>query len=231
MGVDDTLKKKDEPSVTSTRKAIVTLLKQHGPMDAVTLASKLSLTGMAVRQHIYELQNQQVVEYEEEARPMGRPAKLWRLTALANRWFPNGYLQLSVDLLHSIRASFGEEGLEKVLEEHKLNQKKTYQAQLSDAINLKDRLQRLSLIRMNEGYFAEVQEQEDGSYLFIQKHCPIIEAAAVCSGFCCNELELFQSVLGDHVAVERVEYILSGGSRCMYRVMEINANASLEAMR
>ncbi|ALS28015.1 transcriptional regulator [Paenibacillus sp. 32O-W] len=214
------MKKKDETSVKTTRKAIVTLLKQHGPMDAVTLASKLSLTGMAVRQHLYELQKQQVVEYEEEARPMGRPAKIWRLTALANRWFPNGYLQLSVDLLHSIRASFGEEGLWKILDDHNLTQKETYQAQLSDAINLKDRLQTLSMIRMNEGYFAEVQEQEDGSHLFVQKHCPIMEAAAVCSGFCRKELELFRSVLGDHVTVERVEYLLSGGNRCSYRITE-----------
>jgi predicted ArsR family transcriptional regulator len=218
MGVDDTLKKKDETSVTSTRKAIVTLLKQHGPMDAVTLASKLSLTGMAVRQHLYELQNQQVVEYEEEARPMGRPAKIWRLTAQANRWFPNGYLQLSVDLLISIRASFGEEGLGRVLEDHKFGQKKRYQEHLSDATNLKDKLQRLSNIRMNEGYFAEVQEQEDGSTLFVQKHCPIMDAAAVCSGICRNELELFQLVLGDGVTVERVEHLLSGGSRCAFRI-------------
>ena len=73
---------------------------------------------------------------------------------------------------------------------------------------------------MNEGYFAEVQEQEDGSYLFVQKHCPIMEAAAVCSGFCRKELELFRSVLGDHVTVERVEYLLSGGNRCSYRITE-----------
>ncbi|MDQ0875791.1 putative ArsR family transcriptional regulator [Paenibacillus sp. V4I3] len=116
------MNKKDQASVTSTRRAIVTLLKQHGPMDAITLASKLSLTGMVVRQHLYELQNQQVVEYEEEARPMGRPAKIWRLTTVANRWFPNGYLQLSVDLLQSIRASFGEEGIERVLEVKNLTQ-------------------------------------------------------------------------------------------------------------
>lgn len=215
------MSKKDEASVTSTRRTIVTLLKQHGPMDAVSLASKLPLTGVAVRQHLFELQKLQVVEYEEEARPMGRPAKIWKLTAQANRWFPNGYMQLSVDLLHSIRTSFGDEGLGKILDDHKLTQKKKYQEQLSDAVNLKDRLQGLSMIRMNEGYFAEVQEQEDGSYLFIQKHCPIMEAASVCSGICRNELDLFQSLLGDSVTIERVEYLLSGGSRCIYRVTEI----------
>lgn len=214
------MNKKDQATVTSTRKAIVTLLKQHGPMDAISLASKLSLTGMAVRQHLYELQNQQVVEYEEEARPMGRPAKIWRLTTTANHWFPNGYLQLSVDLLHSVRASFGEEGMERVLEDHTLSKKKQYHEQLLDAATLKARLQKLFTIRMNEGYFAEVQEQEDGSYLFIQKHCPIIEAAAACSAICRNEFDLFQSTLGDNVTIERVEYLLSGGNRCAYRITE-----------
>ncbi|CAM3427666.1 MULTISPECIES: helix-turn-helix transcriptional regulator [Paenibacillus] len=214
------MKKKDESSVTSTRKAIVTLLKQHGPMDAVTLASKLSLTGMAVRQHLYELQKQEVVEYEEEARPIGRPAKVWRLTALANRWFPNGYLQLSVDLLHSVRATFGDEGLGRVLEDLKHNQIIKYREHLSDADSLRDRLQKLVMIRMNEGYFPEIQEQEDGSFLFVQKHCPIAEAVAVSSRFTDNELELFQSVLGDHVTIERVEYLLSDGPSYAYRITD-----------
>ena len=189
-------------------------------MDAVTLASKLSLTGMAVRQHLYELQKQEVVESEEEARPIGRPAKVWRLTALANRWFPNGYLQLSVDLLHSVRATFGDEGLGRVLEDLKHNQIIKYREHLSDADSLRDRLQKLVMIRMNEGYFPEIQEQEDGSFLFVQKHCPIAEAVAFSSRFTDNELELFQSVLGDHVTIERVEYLLSDGPSYAYRITD-----------
>lgn len=215
--------KKDQASVTSTRKTIVTLLKQHGPMDANTLASKLSLTGMAVRQHLYELQNQQVVEYEEEARPMGRPAKIWKLTSQANLWFPNGYLQLSLSLLDSIRTSFGNDGIEKILGNLQHTKEKQYIEHLSEATNLRDKLQKLFSLRMNEGYFAEVQEPEEGGFLFIQKHCPILEAANVCNGLCHKELELFQSVLGDNVVIKQVEHHLSGDSRCAYLI----TNASL----
>ncbi|MDF2650578.1 MAG: transcriptional regulator [Paenibacillus sp.] len=169
---------------------------------------------------LYELQNQQVVEYEEEARPMGRPAKMWKLTSGANDWFPNGYLQLSVSLLQSIRASFGENGMDKVLENlHQTNQQH-YHSSISNATDLQSKLHILFTLRMNEGYFAEVQEQDDGSFLFIQKHCPIIEAASACKGLCHNEMELFQSVLGDNVVIERVEYLLSGEGRCTYRVTE-----------
>jgi len=214
------MSKKDQESIKSTRKMIVTLLKKHGPMDAVSLASKLSLTGMAVRQHLYELQNQQVVEFEEEARPMGRPAKMWKLTSESNAWFPNGYLQLSVGLLHSIRASFGEVGVEKILDDLHQIQKQQYLESMSDATELQDKLQQLFKLRMKEGYFAEVQEQDDGSFLLIQKHCPILDAADACRGFCRTEMELFQFVLGDNVGIERVEYQLSGGSRCTYRITE-----------
>jgi predicted ArsR family transcriptional regulator len=86
---------------------------------------------------------------------------------LANKWFPNGYLQLSVDLLQTIQVSLGEDGIEKILEVHNVTKKKQYQEQLLDTTNLKAKLQKLFMMRMNEGYFAEVQEEEDGGYLFI----------------------------------------------------------------
>lgn len=38
---------------------------------------------MAVRQHLYGLADEKLVTSEEEARPMSRPAKLWRLTPAA----------------------------------------------------------------------------------------------------------------------------------------------------
>jgi predicted ArsR family transcriptional regulator len=216
MNEDET--KKD--SHTRTRKAIVTLLKQHGAMDVVALASKLSLTGMAIRQHLYILQKEQVVEYEEEARPMGRPAKLWRLTPEANGWFPNGYSELSVSLIHSMIEAFGEIGMDKLLEVRNHTQQEQYYEKLSGATGMREKLEKLRKIRMNEGYFAEVQDQADGSFLFVQKHCPIIDAAAVCTGLCQNELSLFRTVLGPNVDIERIEYLLSGGSRCVYKVNE-----------
>lgn len=72
---------------------------------------------------------------------------------------------------------------------------------------------------------AEIKEEDDKSLLFIEKHCPICEAAVACTDLCKNELQLFQHVLGHEVTVERVEYILSGGRSCIYRVQK-NVDAS-----
>jgi predicted ArsR family transcriptional regulator len=74
-------------------------------------------------------------------------------------------------------------------------------------------------VRTEEGYMAEVRTEEGGSYLLIENHCPICAAANACQGFCSTELDLFRSVLGPEVSVERVEHIVSGDQRCAYRII------------
>jgi len=209
--------KKKESSVR-TRRAIVDILKQHGPLDAVSLASKLSLSGMAIRQHLYSLQEEGLVEFEEEARPMGRPAKLWGLTQEANKLFPMRYSDLTISLIESMREAFGEDGLEKLLAIRNKKQLELYLDQMTDGDDLRRKLEKLSTIRTSEGYMAEIEEQDDGSLLFIEKHCPICEAATVCTGLCQNEMDLFHAILGNDVELERIEHLLTGGTRCVYKV-------------
>ena len=82
-----------------TRRALVKLLKTRGPMDAAQIASRLDLTAMAVRQHLYQLQEEKLVTAEERPVPLGRPAKYWQLTRKADRLFPDAYAELSVALI------------------------------------------------------------------------------------------------------------------------------------
>ena len=86
-------------SAVRTRRAIVNLLKQEGPMDSQMLATRLQVSAMAVRQHLYALQEEHLVTYQEEQRSMGRPAKLWQLTSDADRLFPDRYAELSLSLI------------------------------------------------------------------------------------------------------------------------------------
>ena len=74
-------------SAARTRRAMIERLKQDGPQDAGTLAAGLGVSAMAVRQHLYALAEEKLVTFNEEARPVGRPAKLWRLTEAAD-WAP-----------------------------------------------------------------------------------------------------------------------------------------------
>lgn len=211
-------KTQPQPTEVRTRRVIVHLLKQAGAMDAAELSSRLGISAMAVRQHLYALQAERLVTYQEEARNMGRPAKLWQLTPAANRLFPDGYAELTLSFIQSVVEAFGEAGLERLLEIRTRQQMEAYGLQMEGQESIEQRLQILAEIRTNEGYMAEVQPQADGSFLLAENHCPICAAATACTGLCSKELEVFQSALGENAVVERTEHIVAGARRCAYQV-------------
>ena len=208
-----------QPGERKTRRAIVKILKMQGPLGSAQLAEQLGLTPMAIRQHLYALQNEGHVEAEERPVPIGRPVKHWRLTREADQLFPEAYAELNASLIEALRDSFGEEGLDRVLVSRCARQREEYVNRIRAAASLEKKLKELARIRSEEGYMAEVRREKDGSYLLIENHCPICAAANTCQGFCSTELDLFRSVLGAEVGVEREEHIISGDRRCAYRVI------------
>ena len=207
-----------QPTTIRTRRAIVHLLKHEGPLAAQALAARLHVSAMAVRQHLYALQEEQLVTYAEAPHRLGRPAKLWQLTPAADRLFPDGYAELTLSLLTAMTEAFGEAGLAQLLARRALQQVEAYQRQMAGRDTLLQRLEALAAIRTDEGYMAEVQPQPDGSFLLLEKHCPICAAAVACTGLCGKELEVFQAVLGADIMIERTEHIVAGARRCAYRV-------------
>ncbi len=203
---------------TRTRRAIVELLKWHGPQDAQALAARLDVSAMAVRQHLYALAEEKLVTSQEEPRPMGRPAKLWQLTAAANELFPNAHADLTLSLIGAMRVAFGESGLARLVAIRTRSQIEAYRSHVPRRGPLRPRLLALARLRAEEGYMAEVQEAPDGALLLAENHCPICVAAAACTRLCAGELEVFQEVLGPDVLVERTDHILAGARRCAYHV-------------
>jgi predicted ArsR family transcriptional regulator len=217
--------KKSQTSEGKTRAAILRLLKTEGPLDSALLAQTLGLTAMAVRQHLYSLQDEKFVVAEERPGPVGRPSKYWRLTPAADRFFPTAYAELSVALLDAVSSALGAQGVESVLQSRLRQQQASYGERMSATAPLRKKLQQLARIRTEEGYMAEVKREGKTGFLFIENHCPICAAAAFCKGFCETELDLFRSVLGPDVSVERAEHILSGQRRCAYRITSAGKTA------
>jgi len=209
-----------KPLEPRTRRGLIERLKQDGAQDAGTLAATLGVSAMAVRQHLYALEGEGLVTFEEEPRPVGRPAKLWRLTPAADRFFPDGHAELTLHLLAALRETFGETGMEKLLAARTAEQIATYGSRVKPTAPLKSRLEALARIRTEEGYMAAVEAESggDGGFLLVENHCPVCAAARTCQGLCASELEVFRRVLGPDVTVERSDHILAGARRCAYRV-------------
>jgi predicted ArsR family transcriptional regulator len=201
------------------RAAVLDLVKREGPVTAETLAARLGVTAMAVRQHLSGLETEGLVTHRTAAKSRGRPAKLWCATRQADGRFPDAHSALLGDLIGHVRKTFGEEGLDRLIALRTAEQQKTYAGRMASKDGLKARLDALARMRAAEGYMAEVKrDPETGEWLLIENHCPICAAARLCTGLCREELALFQNVLGKDVRVERVSHILAGAARCAYRV-------------
>ena len=205
------------PRAAGGRAAVLDLLKREGPVDAEKLGVRLGITAMAVRQHLYALEADGLTASETKANGRGRPARLWRATEKAAAHFPDSHPALVADLIRQIHTTFGEEGLDRLLELRTVEQEKAYRARIGAGSSLKARLEALAHIRAEEGYMAEVRQDSEG-WLFVENHCPICAAARLCTGLCREELELFRRVLGEDVRIERVSHIIAGAARCGYRV-------------
>lgn len=201
-----------------SRQAILRLLKQRGPRDSESLASQLGISAMAVRQHLYALRTQKLVTYQEEQRPIGRPAKMWSLTPAAAPFFPDAHAGLTINLLNAAEQTFGEQGVKRVVSRCAEQQIETYRSRIPARASLQNRLATLISIRNEEGYMAEVQRQPDGSFLLIENHCPISAAANTCPKLCDAEFEVFRAILGVGVVIERTEHMLAGARRCVYLI-------------
>lgn len=198
----------------SVAERLMTLLKTRGEMQACDAGHLLGTTGEAARQQFVKLAKDGLVEAKAVSQGVGRPAQYWQLTAKGHAHFPDAHADLTVQLLQLIRTSLGESALDQLITSRESQTLDNYRQAMKGANSLEERLQRLTAIRTREGYMADWTLQKDGSYLFVENHCPICAAATTCQGFCRAERDVFRDVL--EANVERTEHILQGARRCAY---------------
>ena len=199
---------------------ILYMLKSRGEQTAMSVAEKLGMTSVGARKHLLNLKDSQLVEYTDRREEVGRPKRYWTLSEKGHARFPDAHSDLTLELLKSVRRVFGEEGLEKLIDDRESEAEAGYKTAMAGCDDLQARVERLAEIRKREGYMAEWRKEPDGSFLLMENHCPICAAATECQGLCRSELILFRAVLGPNVSVERLEHILTGARRCSYRITE-----------
>jgi predicted ArsR family transcriptional regulator len=185
------------------------------------MAKRLGVTPMAVRQHLAVLEGEKLVDFTDDHRKVGRPARIWRLTPNGSDGFADCHAELAVGMLQAIQRTFGDEGIERLTEERTRQQTETYRARMpGPEAPLEDRVAVLARIRREEGYMAESRQNSDGTIELVENHCSISRAARLCPKLCGAELTLFSTVLGEGVSVKRTEHILSGGRCCSYSITD-----------
>ena len=205
----------------ATSEQTLFLLKMRGPQTAQQLAVLLHVTSMGARRQLEAAHGKGLVAFEDVADKVGRPSRRWSLTDAGHARFPDRHADLTLELISQVRQLFGDEGLDKLIAAREASSEAAYRALIDSGAQLSERVASLAMARDGEGYMADAEPQPDGSVLLVENHCPICAAATACQKFCRSELAIFQRVLGDDCMVERSEYLLEGGRRCVYRIVPI----------
>lgn len=203
--------------MTDAKRRLVERLKRVDSATAAELAADFGLTDTAVRQHLESLLESDLVRrIDGVSRGRGRPAARWQLTDAAARVFPDRHVDLTLDLIESIRSELGDAALDRVIEARSRRQLNQYRGVVGTG-TVAVKVRRLADQRTAEGYLAEVVRDGDDLVL-IEHHCPICSAADACRGLCRSELDVFRGALGDDVLVSREQHLFTGDRRCSYRI-------------
>jgi len=205
----------------NTRMILMELLKRAGEADVASLAEQLGISGVAVRQHLAALERDGKIAQRSVRRPVGRPAKLYRLTEAADQAFPQANAKVALDLLAYLESMKGPEAVEKLLQARLRDLLKRYQERLKGARSWSKKLEILAEIRESEGYLCDSESapssEARGGLRLVEHHCPLSELARQHPAVCKYELELFRRLLGEP-ELRRVDHIGSGGRACVYEL-------------
>lgn len=207
-------------NLNTAQRQLLILLKTQGPQTAAVLSRELSMSNEGVRLHLVHLVGVGLVKPEHSGGRVGRPKALYHLTAAGHKTFPDTHGDLTVQILSSVYHVLGSEAMDLLLAAREKQAIANYSHELYSQSNLEQKLEKLCQLRSSEGYMAKWQKEPD-HYLFIENHCPIGDAAKACSGFCRAELNTFRAVLGEGVHVERIEHVMKGERRCVYRIVNL----------
>jgi iron-sulfur cluster biosynthesis transcriptional regulator SufR len=199
----------------TTRRRILTLLKEKGRLTADELAEHLNISSVAVRRHLTKLESDQLVAYEEVQRGMGRPSFVYRLGEAASSFFPRRYEELATDVLETVQNLYGTEAVDAIFKIRSDHLVETYRHKVNGE-TLEKRLDQVTKLREDDGYMSTWELDKEGFIILREANCPIIHVAEGCEVACDCDRKLLERLLDANV--ERTEHLVRGDGACTYLI-------------
>ncbi|HXV96778.1 MAG TPA: metalloregulator ArsR/SmtB family transcription factor [Anaerolineae bacterium] len=199
----------------TTRRRILTLLKEENELTADELAELLGISAVAVRRHLTKLESDQLVEYKEMQRGMGRPSFVYYLGEAATSFFPRRYEELASSVLETIRELYGADAVDAVFRMRSEQFMSNYRRKINGK-TLDTRLEQLTQLREADGYMSSWEQDQDNTFILREANCPIINVAAGCEAACSHDKAMLETLLDAQVI--RKGHLAKGDGACVYEV-------------
>lgn len=199
----------------ATRRNILDRVKRSGEAATEEIAAALGITPQATRQHLTGLERDGLLQHRELRDGMGRPKFLYSLTSTADTLFPRRYDDLANELLEYVRDE-DPEMLERIFD-------RRAQRRLAGAVErtrdlpFAEKVQMIAEILDGDGYLADFERMEDGTYVITERNCAVLSVALKYGHACGSELDFLQAAIPE-AEVTRIAHRVAGGHVCAYHV-------------
>lgn len=206
----------DEATLSPTQRRVLATLKRHGDATADELAESLEISRSAVRQHLSSLRSAGLVAAKPERGHTGRPADRYHATALTESMFATPADDLAVDILDHL--DHEDPGLvDRVFESRRQRLVNETRAEL-EGLTTQERVAALTGLLDDQGYLADFEQADDGSYRINLHGCPMWTVADRFRQACTAELGYVEDLIPD-ADVRRTSHKTAGAHTCIYEVI------------
>lgn len=198
----------------SQKYQILAEIKRSQGLSVSELCDRINLSYMGVKQHCVALEKDGYLDTWRRPKGMGRPEKAYRLTTLAQEFFPTEYTNLTLDILETVARVYGEDAPERILYQIYQDMTERFREKVIGA-NLEEKARALAAIRDADGYMSEYYLNPDiDQHQIIEYNSPvlaIVDRYPIVEKF---ETDLFVELLG--VGIERELERVSGLYKCTF---------------
>jgi predicted ArsR family transcriptional regulator len=218
---------------STTPAAILRLMKKEGYVSLPRVAETVGVSHEAARKHVLDLLRKGWIEAEcgpEEAERRevpGRPPVRYCLTRAGDHLFPKQYPDLLVEMVDTIAAEGGTDGLTAVLARF-TDERVAELERRVPPVSMKRKMDALRAIYSPDDPFTDVR-REGGDYLLIERNCPYLDFAMERSEICSTTVSTLRRLTGCEVVRER--RFQDGDGRCEFHVHTAQSSPDRKKVR
>jgi len=201
-------------NLTSTKQKLLNILKKDGVCTIGEIMKGFTISEIAVRKHIHELEQQGFITKNTNKQKLGRPYYTYQLTEKGHGTFPNQYEKLPLELLQDLEELQGKEAVNALFSK-RLEREKHEMEKSIGKDSFEEKLSKVAKIQNEKGYMVEVEESDDGDYIITNYNCPIANIASAYNQVCTNEQKVFEEVFSSSEVVSQT-LITKGHNFCRW---------------
>lgn len=181
--------------MTSIKQKILDTLKKEKTVSIDDLMIHFTISEIAVRKHLKQLETEGFVQKRIHKQKIGRPYHTYQLTKEGHQLYPNHYETFPVELLDDLKEIAGEEMVQALLKKRIDREKKQLEELLtSDCTDLDKRIKEIANIQHKRGYMVELEKEASGEYVMTYYHCPIANVACDYHEMCHHEKKMYEDL-------------------------------------